>query len=357
MYLYNLLFLSLIALQVLLTKSPTLRRQIYPLLLAFLFIFSAFRFEVGCDWTGYLYRYFTYASLPVEAILIDPEPLWAAASVFQAEVGLPYPWINVFSSVVFFAGAHIMARRQPDPMAFLILLFPILIINLPMSGIRQATAIGIMFMAFVAFSDRAMIRFVILTIIASGFHTSALVFLLLAPLVTGHYSRGRLLLAGILAIPGILLLMSGEAGETATSRYVDTGVDAAGAGFRVGLILLTGLFFHAFLRRKWAATYPQDFRIVSVGALMMLAMFALIPVSTVIADRLAYYLIPIQAMMFARVPYLPIRTEKALKIALPYLVLVAMLVVWTTLSSHFNQCYVPYQTWIFGYPDQIRYAF
>ena len=29
-------------------------RGLYPLVLLALFVFSAFRFEVGCDWTGYL---------------------------------------------------------------------------------------------------------------------------------------------------------------------------------------------------------------------------------------------------------------------------------------------------------------
>ena len=357
MLFYNVLFLFLILLRVLMSDTPKLRRQIYPIVLTILFVISAFRFEVGCDWTGYLYRYYVYSALPYEAILTDREPLWAAITILQGWLRIPYPWVNVFSSLVFFAGAHAMARRQPDPLAFLILLYPVLIINMPMSGIRQGAAIGVMFMAYVAFNDRATFRYVVLTLIASGFHQSALVFLLLTPLASGHYSRARLFLAALLAIPGSLLILSGEAAETATSRYVDTDVDAVGAAFRVGLIFLTAVYFHFLLRRKWALAFPQDFKIVSVGALLMFGMIVLVPISTVIGDRLAYYLIPIQAMMFARIPYLPIRTERTLKASLPYVVLVAMLLVWTMYSWHFSLCYVPYKTWLFGFPVQAKFAF
>ena len=55
----------------------------------------------------------------------------------------------MISSFTFFFGAHYMAQRQQNRIAFLILLFPVLIINMPMSGIRQASAIGALCIAFV----------------------------------------------------------------------------------------------------------------------------------------------------------------------------------------------------------------
>lgn len=339
-----------------LTRARSLSAQIYVPFLVFLFLFSAFRFEVGCDWSGYLNQYYNYAFLPYSEISGSREPLWIGLFKLQAFLGLPYPWINVFSSLIFFMGLHAMARRQPDPLAFLVLLFPILIINMPMSGIRQGTAIGVMFMAFIAFNDRALLRFILLTLIAASLHASALVFLLLAPLVKGGYSRNRLILAGLLAIPGSLLLMTGEAAEVATSRYVETEIDAAGAAFRVGLLVLTALYFFLFLRRKWARVFPEDFKLVMIGALMMMGMIVLLPVSTVIADRLAYYLIPIQAIIFSRITHLPWKKDRGVHGAFPYVMLLAVFVVWTSFSNHFNQCYLPYQTWLFGYPSSVLYT-
>lgn len=341
---------GVMALRFILAGATGLRRQIYYLLLAVLFLFVAFRFEVGCDWSGYLHQYHFYNRAAITDFLNTREVLWISLFRFQHWLELPYPWINVFAAIIFFAGAHVMARRQPDALAFLIFLLPVLIINMPMSGIRQGAAIGVMCMAFMAFNDRALLRFLALTAIAAALHSSALVFLLLVPLVSGNYSRQRLLLAGLLALPGGFLMMSGESGEVAASRYLDTNIEAAGAAFRVGILAFSGAYFLIFLKRKWRDSFPQDFKLAMIGSLLMIAMLALLPVSSVIADRMAYYLIPIQAMVFARIPYLAWRSERALHVIWPYLALLALFVVWSTRSVLFQHCYMPYQTWLFGIP-------
>ncbi len=322
----------------------------YGLLMAVLFLFSAFRHEVGCDWSGYLNQYGIYGGYSFADILATREPLWTAIIVAQVQLGLPYPWLNVISSAIFFLGIHQLAKRQPDRLGFLVMLFPILILNLPMSGIRQGTAVGIMALAFLAFMDRRLIRYVALVLVAAAIHSSAVVFLLLAPLVNGGLSRGRMALAALLAIPGAVALLSTDAAETATLRYVNTGVDAVGGAFRVALSVLTALWFLVFLRRKWLMTFAADYKFVVIGSLMMLSLIVLVVASSVIGDRLNYYFIPIQAMILARLPYLPMRQGKAMAIALPYLGLFVVLVTWAMLSWHFQQCYLQYRTWILGVP-------
>jgi hypothetical protein len=325
--------------------------------LIFLFVFSAFRFEVGCDWTGYLNQYYVYGAVPLAALAQQAEPLWVGLFSLQTLWNLDYPWINVASSVIFFAGAHVMAQRQPNPLAFLVLLFPVLIINMPMSGIRQGAAIGVMFIAFMAFVDRALVRFVVLVFVAAAFHSSAMVFMLLAPLVTGKYSRGRLFLAAVLALPGAFFLSGSEEAGVAASRYINSGADAAGALFRVGVLGLSGLYFLWFLRRKWERDFPADFKLAMIGSLMMVGALILVPVSSVIADRLAYYLIPVQVLILTRIPYFQWRSSHQLHTVFPYALLLSMFVVWTSLSSLFDQCYRPYQTWIFGYPEMVHASF
>lgn len=77
-------------------------------------------------------------------------------------------------SATFFVGARMLERWQPNSLGFLILLFPILIINLPMSGIRQADAIGLMRIAFATFSDRKLLHFAAWDLLASASHSSAI---------------------------------------------------------------------------------------------------------------------------------------------------------------------------------------
>lgn len=332
------------------------RDEVYYLVLFGLFVFSAFRYEVGCDWSGYYYQYLGAGEMGFDGALTDREPIWFTILALQQYLGLPYPWANVAASTVFFAGLHVLARRQPDPLGFLILAFPILIINMPMSGIRQGAAIGLLCIAFCAFIDRRPAHFIFWVVMAAGFHSSALIFLLLAPLVGGErLTASRLVLTAMLAIPGALLLASGDAADVAIDRYITKEIDAFGAAFRVAVLALSGLFYFMFLRKPWEKSSPNDYSMATVGALGMLAVGALLPVSTVIGDRVAYYLIPLQIMIFARITYLPLYHGRALYVALPYVGLFLMFTVWTLTSSHFQQCYLPYQSWIGGFPDGIAF--
>lgn len=352
--LYLAIFCGLLLLRIGVDRGLCSDTLAYWFTLVSLFLFSAFRFEVGCDWTGYINQYEAYQNFTDQGLWTRVEPFWIGLFHLQYWFDLPYPWINVFSSALFFAGVHVMARRQPDAFSFLLLLFPILIINMPMSGIRQGAAIGIMFIAFMAFVDRSLIRFVLFTIAAAGLHSSAIVFLMLAPLVTGEYSLRRVGIAVFLAIPGAVLMVGGDAVEVASDRYINSGLDAAGAIFRVGVLGLTAAYFIYFLRRSWDAVFPVDFKLVMLGSLIMIGSFALLPISSVIADRLAYYLIPIQVVILARIPYFSWPVNYSIHVAFPYVLLLIVFVVWISFSSLFHQCYLPYQSWLLGYPEQTR---
>jgi len=351
------LTITLFLLRYALVGKTVFSNQVYFIVLVGLFLFSAFRYQVGCDWSGYYFQYLSAADSDWSSIADKREPIWWAILGWLQDKGLPYPVANIISSAVFFLGVHVLAWRQPDPLGFMVLLFPILIINMPMSGIRQGAAIGLLCIAFVAFIDRHPLRFAFWVVLAAGFHTSVMIFMLLLPLATGKYTRNRLLLAAFLAIPGAFALASGEAGELATSRYIGTGTDAAGAIFRAGMLGLSAMHFFLFLRKKWLQTWSQDYSLASIGAIGMALAFLIIPVSTVIGDRLGYYLIPVQAMIFARIPVIPLQTNTQLHAALPYLGLTLVFAVWTQLSWHFEKCYIPYQSWIFGFPGGGTFQF
>lgn len=356
MLLYNFLFFSLVLLRFLSANQLRLRKQIYPIVLLGIFAFSTFRFEVGCDWSGYLNQFRIQEFSTLSEALERGEPLWWATIHGIHQLALSYPWVNVASSAIFFLGIHVLARRQQDPLSFIIFLFPILIINLPMSGIRQGVAVGIMCFAFVAFIDKRILWFVIWTLLASMFHSSAIIFMLLAPLTMGEVTRKRIFLAALLAIPGLFFILTGDVGQQAISRYVGAGVDAAGALFRGGLLVITGIAYLLIFKKAWDKDYKSDSSLMMIGSLLMVSLVAILPISSVIADRVAYYLIPIQAMIFARIPFLAVRNSK-LYAVLPYIALLLVFVVWTYFSRHFQQCYVPYDTWLFGIPESVYYIY
>lgn len=307
-----------------------------------LFLFSAFRYQVGCDWWGYLVNYRIQIPSYEFAFTLSEPGHWSIIRFLQ-HTGLPYEYLNIITSAIFFIGFHALARRQPNPLAMLALAFPILVINMPMSGIRQGAAIGCMCLAYVAFMDRRVIRYVFWILVGSLFHSSALAFLVFAPFVLGAWTRRNIIFASLLALPGVYGLSQTEAAELAQRRYIETGIDAAGAVFRLGILSLSGLFFVLYIRKAWQREFPQDYKIAIIGAWLMVGFFGLFFVSTVIGDRFGYYLIPIQLMIFARVPYLQTLKNRQLWTLAPIAGLTLVFLVWTQLSSLFGQCYVPYQ--------------
>ncbi len=326
--------------------SAGLRSALYFVLLLGLFLFSGFRFEVGCDWSGYLNNWLVQFSSYRQAWSRSEPAHWTLIH-FLHQSGLPYQYLNVVTSGIFFTGLHMLARRQPNRLAFLALAFPILIINMPMSGIRQGAAIGLLCFAFNAFRDRRLMLYVGWVLAGSLFHSSSLLFLVLAPFVWGRLTKKNMVLASLLAAPGLFALMQTEAADVAASRYIDTGVDAAGAAFRLGILSLSGVLFQWKLAPAWRREFPQDYKLASIGAWMMIGFLALVFVSSVIGDRFGYYLIPIQIMIFSRIPYLKgIKNRPLLSVA-PYVALSLVFIVWTQMSGHFNQCYIPYDIRIF----------
>lgn len=344
-------FLLLILLRGALSASPALARQLFPFVTFALFLYSAFRFEVGCDWTGYLNQWQVQQSAGFASLFDRPEVLWWAIIAGVQASGLSYPWLNVASSAIFFVGVWALAKKQKDPFGFIVLLFPILILNMPMSGIRQGAAIGIMCFAYLAFSQKKTARYVILTLLASSIHSSAIVMLLFAPLAGGDFSRQRLMLSAVLVLIGGYYLSNSAAADLASTRYIAGNIEAGGAIFRVGALFLTGLFFLTVLRPHWKHEIAGDYRIVFIGSFVMCGLMLLIPISSVIPDRFGFYFIPIQCMILSGIPFVKGLRGRMVFAVAPYLALMVVLAFWASQSSLFEQCYVPYQTWLFGFPQ------
>jgi hypothetical protein len=311
-----------------------------------LFFFVGFRYRVGCDWGGY-FLIFEDARRFEETSSARPAELafWALnrlLNVFELE----YPSVNVIASAAFFLGLHALAKRQPDPLSILILAFPILILNLAMSGIRQAIALGFLCFAYNAFVDSRLVRYVLFVMAASTFHTSASFFMILAPFVRGEYSRKRIAIAGLVALPGAYYMLTSQAFEFYTRRYAGTGVaEAAGAPFRTGLLALGGIVFLWLLDRKWKAQSVRDYKLVKLSSFMMVVTFPLSFFSSVIADRFGYYLNPIQLIILARLPFLVKGQDSTIIAFAPYAAGALFLLTWIELSSLFEKCYEPYQMW------------
>ncbi|WP_316016147.1 EpsG family protein [Roseobacter sp. HKCCA0434] len=337
---YYLVFSSLLLARLL----DTGRRMIgfYWAVLIALYLFSALRFEVGCDWPNYILNYEMQKPASYEDAFASSNPAHWVVLETMDRLGLDYVWLNIVTSAIFFAGLHAVARRSPAPLAVLALAFPVLILNMPMAAVKQAAAIGLICFALNAFIDGRIVRFGLFVVLAACFHGSAAVFILLAPFVLGRYSFRNIALAGILAVPGVFALLATEAAEVANTRYIAGDMDAGGAIFRVGLLVATGLFYTVFLSSRWKVALPRSHKLISLLALGMIALGVLLPLSSVIADRFGYYFAVPQVLIYAAVPWLYPRGRGALVALAPYAAMTVLFLAWTLLSSHYARCYVPY---------------
>ena len=263
--------------------------------------------------------------------------------------GFSYLSINVVASAIFFIGVYSLARTQRDPLGFLILLFPILVVNMPMSAVRQSAAIGIICIALVSYIKRNRGFYFFWVVVASGFHSSAFAFISLLPTMGEKYTIKNKVFSFLLLLLLILFVLVTPIIETVSNRYFfDTNPHASGGIYRTGFLAATGTYFILFLKSRWKSLYPDDLMLVTIGSIGMVLIFGITIFSSVIGDRLAYYLIPIQAMIFSRIPFLSLRNQKELHFLFPYVILTFMFFYWAFSSNLFNQCYLPYRNWLFS---------
>lgn len=357
---YNIIFFVAISsvLLTLVASRNTLRSFLYYSTLLGLFVVTAFRFEVGCDWNQYQYLFNLYSTRSWSEIALDLDPGFYSVIKAIHLAGLPFSWVNIFCAGVFFAGLHAIARRQPSPISLLVLAFPILIINIPMSALRQACAIGIMCFAYLAFVDKKSYRFLLMTSLAFLFHSSAIVFALLWPLTFQKTSKKSFIATAVLAIPAAIFILSFKGADVGINRHV-LNLDAAkafGAPYRLALLTLAGAVFLRFFKNKWEARYPTDFEAVNLCSILMVSIPAIYLLAlgaaqitgtnyftSVVGDRFGYYLTPVQLVIISRLSQFYQHKISPLLRLLPYLLFALVLYTWTEFSLMHDRCYSPYQ--------------
>jgi len=313
----------------------------YRFFLFVLFLVAGFRDTIGCDWQNYEHIFNYQASIALAAMALKGEVGFYALTNTIKYFNLSYIHLNVACAFIFFYGFNVLAKRQKDPLTFLALAFPILIIGLPMSGIRQGAAVGILCIALICFIDKKVLKFIALVILATSFHTSAIVFLALTPFIKNSFSLKTIFIGTILLSPILLLESVANIFSIYSARYMDSEMDSTGAIFRLGIMVLTSLYFFVFLKTRWKRYYPEDYQLILMGAIATLLCFCFLALSTTAADRLGYYLIPFQLIILARIQFFPSKYRRLATI-FPFLLIMSTFFIWAEFSSFFNSCYSPY---------------
>ena len=75
--------------------QPMARKAIYAIALIFLFVFVAFRYEVGCDWNGYALLFDNARYSTIGDSLQGREPAFSIINYLLNYYDFDYPYSNV----------------------------------------------------------------------------------------------------------------------------------------------------------------------------------------------------------------------------------------------------------------------
>lgn len=325
------------------------------LALAFLLWFMGWRYAVGCDFTGYVRRFDSAPDVFIlNDILASAEPGFALLITSVKASGLDYMWLNVFASAIILFGFANFLKAFRLPVLILALLFPIIIVQLGMSGIRQAIAVALIMGSAESFIRGKRIRTAIWILVATTFHASAVIFLPMA-LIAGRPVKLTRLIAALVALLPAAFFIGGDRFETYQDRYVDQiygEVTSGGALVRYAMILLPAIIFIAN-RGKFRTALRREFELFNLFAIVILATGLTGFVSSLALHRLNYYIMPFSIVMFTYASF-ALRGRKGsenfvLKL-LPVALYGGYMVFWLMTSEHADICYIPYQSYSFMPP-------
>jgi hypothetical protein len=310
----------------------------------FLVLAIGLRDNVGADWSGYSIILRTDENLSLFDLLTAREPGFGLINWISIELNWGLYGVNFFCAVIFVAGLLAFLNRQPNFWRCLALAIPVLVIQLGMSGIRQAAAMGFLFFALNAFMDRRVLRFFFFVLLAATIHQTAILFALLGGFILGRIRIGPSILAGlVLAFVALFLLRDTE---IYGARYIQGDASAAGAWPRAAFNVIAVALFWLF-SKPWAASYPQDHRLFGIFAVATVLVTPLIPFADVAVDRLEYYLIPFQIAVIGRAPEFMSPRMRSIFTPLVIAGYAGALAVWMNFSWIAQSGWMPYQSALF----------
>lgn len=317
--------------------------------LSFLLFFMGTRYQVGCDFTGYLNRYNNidvYTS-PLVAFTRD-ESFFVFLEIFAKTSDLGFVWLIFMATAIIIACYWVFLRSVHHPLLILALLFPIMMMQLGMSGIRQGIAVGFLLVAMTSFMKGHRIWTAIWIAVGTQFHLSVAMFLPIAFLARREINFRQLALAGVLISP-LAILLIGDRFSLYQDRYIEQiyGEQSSdGAAFRYILNFVPAAFFMYF-RGKIREQFPKEYQLLLIFAIATLALVPLTVLSSFALHRLNFYMMPFTIMMAVYLIYcLPSERDRKLALLLPIGAYGAYSVLWQATSFHFSYCYAQYQSYL-----------
>jgi len=315
----------------------------------FLILIIGFRHEVGCDWEPYIRYIHLLAKMNLaEVLAYSPQDdlghkltNWLF-SRFSYDIYA----VNSIYGLIFIFGLYKFAKNENSPYLVFAIAATYLLTVVVMGYSRQGVAIGIILYAITFLNKGKILKVMILLLIASLFHKTAL---LMAPffLLNEKYLSNKFLFT-LLIIFFLWFIFSEASSYKLDALYRDYIVDqmkSDGTYYRLFINLLPA-FFLLLLKKKWKKNY-NDYNFYYYLTLASIVSFIFVEFFSTAIDRLSLYFIPLQLAVFSR---LPILTKKYLKPNLTKIIIIIYYsnihFIWINFGTH-SKCWIPYQNIFF----------
>jgi hypothetical protein len=305
------------------------------------------RWEIGVDWGNYARMYEEMRWLGPDGVFGKGDPLFYFPMQLFRKAGLHISYFMMACAAIFTIGLCTFSARQPNPWLAVLVAVPFLVIGTAMSGVRQATAIGFVFLALNAFQDRNPLRFLLWTACAAGIHASAIILLPLAGL---SFARSRLQAGALVAVMGVMafIVLRGSFQQYADDYLIERELDSAGVLYRLAMSIIPALIFLIFSKKFLVEARQKTlWRNFSLLAVLSVPILFVIPSTTVI-DRLLLYAFPMQMFVLSTSPYIfgSEARKRFLFIFLIMMYLATVLFVFLNFADN-RFGYIPYRFWPF----------
>ena len=316
----------------------------------FLVLLMGGRQDVGCDYGNYAARFgWLYpANYGWLEALSETEGGFHWVNVLSRDLGWGFHGVIMLCAVVYGFSLLRFSRLAPRPLALVAIAFPILVVQLGMSGMRQAMATAFLMLAYAAFTERRQWITAGWIGIAYLFHESAIALLPMAFLARRTVSP-KYLVGGIVLLAPLAGWLLGDRLEVYSARYVEQiyGENASGgAWFRYAAAVLPFLLFF-WKRRRVQAAFPSLYPLIWLFMVLTFALVLVGAVSSVALHRLTFYVLPVSLLAFlCIVESIFAPGSRRLAWALPFAMYGLYILSWFLLSRHGTSCYIPYQSWL-----------
>ncbi len=303
------------------------------------------RFEIGGDWVSYLWYIDQVEFIGLLEALVLSDAGYMLINWVSAYLGFGIYGVNIVCGAIFMFGLIAFCSKQPMPWLGLLVALPYLVFVVAMGYSRQATALGLVLIAFSIWDQKRVGKFCFYIVLACFFHKSAVIMLIFSFFMDNDNKLRKLILAiPLLGFIALVFSFTIKIDDLLRVYVTESQYKSSGALIRALMNLFPTVILFCFQK---SFSRFNDLNVWNLFGLMTLASLVTVGSLSTVTDRFALYLSLIQIVVFSRLPSL-INKMYWRTIIVIFIILYHSLVLFVWLNFADNAMYwVPYKNWIF----------